>query len=608
MTLREYIAATRQLGLTRRTSAILIGLQFSGTFFESLGLGMMLPIAQIMINEKPIATLIAESRMWHVLNEIHGFLGLTLGLESLLIISFAVLLFRQTFLFLRQVYTARVYVSLTRDVRDKAFGLFLRADQTYHERVPVGEIVNDLTTELERAVSAVTAGIVLVNFFILAFAYIVLMFSVSTYMTFAVLVTLILVYLPIRMVMSRSEARGEQMTMANKSMSGFLVERLVASRLIRLCGTEGAEMTALAKRTHRQRHQYLHLSILNAITESSVEPIAIAVAFIMLYTGHSHFDLKLPEIGVFLVIIMRLMPIAKTIMMTRQGILSNLASLRTIMRRFTEMDQEREQDTGKYEFSPLTQNIYIQDLTFHYEGRDDVPALKQINLTIPAKGMTALVGPSGSGKSTLVDLLPRLRTQQQGVISFDGRDIREFTLDSLRGGISYAPQTPQIFDVTISEHVRYGKPNASEDEIREALNLAGALNFVDALPDGLNTRLGSAGIRLSGGQKQRIDLARALVRKASILILDEPTSNLDADAEAAFRDVLLHIQHKTDMTVIIIGHRLSTVQQADTIVVLHHGRIEQMGSHKELIAKSGWYADAYAKQSLDDPLDLDTAS
>jgi len=605
MTLREYLGAVRQLGMTRRTALTLVGLQLSGTFFESLGLGMMLPIAQIMIEEKPVSTMIAESRMWQALDAVHASFGLTLSLLSLLAISFIVLLFRQVFLFLRQIYTARVYITLTRDVRDQAFGLFLRADQTYHERVPVGEIVNDLTTELERALSAVTGGIVIVNFVMLAIAYVVLMFAVSTYMTIAVIATLIFGYLPIRKVMSRSEMRGEYMTAANKSMSIFLVERLMSSRLMRLCGTEQAEMAALSKRTENQRQQYQKLSVLNATTESAIEPIAIGMAFIMLYTGHSSFDLQLPEIGLFLIIIMRLMPVAKTIMMTRQSILSNLASLSALIRRLTEMSLEKEIDDGEQIFAPLVKNIVFQDLSFTYEGRENVPALKHIDLTIAANGLTALVGPSGSGKSTLVDLLPRLRTPQGGTILFDGKDIREFTLGSLRNGISYAPQTPQIFDVSISEHIRYGKHDATDSEVREAAVLAGALNFINDLPDGFDTHLGSSGVRLSGGQKQRIDLARALVRKASILLLDEPTSNLDADAEAAFRDVLMNIKKNSNMTVIMVGHRLSTVQQADTIVVLRHGKIEQAGSHENLIELGGWYAAAYAKQNLDASLSLD---
>ena len=210
--------------------------------------------------------------------------------------------------------------------------------------------------------------------------------------------------------------------------------------------------------------------------------------------------------------------------------------------------------------------------------------------------MTALVGPSGAGKSTLIDLLPRLREYQSGEILFDGVPQREFDSASLRRAISFAPQTPQIFNVTIAEHIRYGWPEASMDDVRIAARLAQAADFIEALPDGYKTMLGEGGGHFSGGQRQRIDLARAVVRRAPILVLDEPTANLDADAEGMFREALEKLRRETEITIIIIGHRLSTVMSADQIAVLESGRVTETGSHAELIASGGWYARAYMRQ------------
>src|SRR5690606_11715356 len=171
----------------------------------------------------------------------------------------------------------------------------------------------------------------------------------------------------------------------------------------------------------------------------------------------------------------------------------------------------------------------------------------------------AIVGPSGAGKSTLIDLLPRLREPTSGTIFLDDTPITEFSVVSLRSGIAYVPQTPILFNESIADHIRLGKPDATADEVRVAAELAGADEFIRALPNAYDTVIGESGIRLSGGQRQRLDLARALVRSAYILILDEPTSNLDAESEENFRRTLLQLRKRSNTTVIVVAHRLSTI-------------------------------------------------
>jgi len=234
---------------------------------------------------------------------------------------------------------------------------------------------------------------------------------------------------------------------------------------------------------------------------------------------------------------------------------------------------------------------------FRYHGTAEAAAaLDEVTLRFAAQQTTALVGPSGGGKSTLIDLLPRLRVPDSGEILFDGVPAEMFDLASLRRAIAYAPQAPQIFDGTMAAHIGYGRADADMDDIRAAAKLAGADEFIEALPDGYDTQVGESGLRLSGGQRQRLDLARALVKRAPILILDEPTSNLDAASEELFRRSLRRIRDETDITIIIIGHRLSTVRHADCIVVLRDGRVLDSGSHEDLLARPGWYEEAYAKQ------------
>ena len=207
-----------------------------------------------------------------------------------------------------------------------------------------------------------------------------------------------------------------------------------------------------------------------------------------------------------------------------------------------------------------------------------------------------MVGPSGSGKSTLIDLLPRLRSPTKGFIHVDGVNINNFTLRSVRQLISYAPQFPQIFNGTVKSHILYGKINATNEEVLEAAHLAGAESFIDKLPNGFDTILGDDAVKLSGGQRQRLDLARALVRKAPILIFDEPTSNLDAESEEIFKQVLGEIRKETNTTIIIVSHRLASIIDADKIIVLNQGKVEMSGVHSKLLSQDGWYAKAWNAQ------------
>lgn len=337
-----------------------------------------------------------------------------------------------------------------------------------------------------------------------------------------------------------------------------------------------------------------------ALLSVLVEPIILAIAFVLLHLSVNTLGLALETMVLFFFILIRLVPILKEAVMTRQSYLASLASVEVIDTRMRELDAARDPIGGDLPLRTLEQAIELREVRFHYHASaselTSTAALDGVSLTIPAHRMTALVGPSGAGKSTLVDILPRLRDPQGGKVMFDGVPQDRLEIGSLRRAIAFAPQNPQMFNVSAAEHIRYGRPDAGPDDIRAAARLAQADGFIEALPDGYDTLVGEGGERLSGGQRQRLDLARALVRRSPILVLDEPTANLDAEAERLFRDAIDRIRRETDLTVIIIGHRLSTVMAADQIAVMENGRVTETGTHDALMASGGWYARAFARQ------------
>jgi len=251
-----------------------------------------------------------------------------------------------------------------------------------------------------------------------------------------------------------------------------------------------------------------------------------------------------------------------------------------------------EKDTGSIDLCKLNQSILLSGVYYLYPDMQNY-VLENITINFKVNSLTAIVGPSGSGKSTLIDLLPRLRLPTKGLIYIDNKNYTKYKLKSIRKMISYVPQEPQMFNGTVRSHILYGKADASNDEVVMAANLAGAEEFISKLPQGFDTNLGEDAVKLSGGQKQRLDLARALVRKAPILILDEPTSNLDAESEAIFSKVISRIRDNTNTTIIIVSHRLESISDADNIIVLNHGKVESSGVHVELLRENGWYAKAW---------------
>ena len=246
---------------------------------------------------------------------------------------------------------------------------------------------------------------------------------------------------------------------------------------------------------------------------------------------------------------------------------------------------------------PVRGDIAFDDVTFHYPQRPDTAALQDFSLRVKPGETVALVGPSGAGKSTVFSMLLRFHDPQGGHLSLDGIDVRELDPSALRDAIALVPQSPTIFAASAMDNIRYGKLDASDADVRKAAESAEADDFLDALPEGFASELGERGARLSGGQQQRVAIARALLKDAPILLLDEATSALDAQSERAVQHALENLM--AGRTTLVIAHRLATILKADRIVVMEAGRIVAEGTHEQLLAQGGLYAELAKLQFLD---------
>jgi ABC-type multidrug transport system fused ATPase/permease subunit len=274
-----------------------------------------------------------------------------------------------------------------------------------------------------------------------------------------------------------------------------------------------------------------------------------------------------------------------------QKALGAIENLTEIMQSTTEHEMAQGTKTPR-----LSGKIRMEDVVFRYPQRNDVEVLKGISFSIEPQQTLAIVGSSGAGKSTIASLLLRYYQPAEGTLFFDELDAQTLDLDHLRKHLAIVPQEVLLFADTVRENIRFGKPNASDEEVEEAAKLANAWEFIQGFPDGMNTQVGDRGIQLSGGQKQRVAIARAILKNPTILILDEATSALDSESEKWVQDALDRLMG--NRTSVVIAHRLSTVRNADKIIVLQDGKVLEEGTHDQLIAQNGAYTRFVELQTL----------
>jgi subfamily B ATP-binding cassette protein MsbA len=506
--------------------------------------------------------------------------------------------FRGLMNFGQSYLTDYVGLRIINDVRNALHGHFQSLSVSFFYRHPTGTLVSRVNSDVQLLRFAITDAVAaFLKDSVSLTALVIVAFMkdwVLASMAFVVFPASVLPIIRLSRKIKRFTRRGQISTGA---LTALLQESIQGNRIVKAFGMEQYEGQRFQEENWRLLKQSLRASRTRAIVAPSMELLAsIGIGAVVWYGGWSVIGGgRTPgEFMAFMAAMFLMYGPFKGLARTYTAVQQGLAGAERVFEIFDELPEIRDRpdaQTGR----PFARAIEFHKVSFAYK---DAPVLKDIDLTIAAGQMVALVGMSGVGKSTLVDLIPRFYDVTAGKICLDGVDIRDLTVRSLRAQIGIVTQHTFLFNDTIRNNIAYGEPQRAMEDIVAAAKTANAHDFIMALPQQYDSMIGEMGMQLSGGQRQRLAIARALLKDAPILIFDEATSALDAESERLVQDALENLM--SARTTIVIAHRLSTIRKADRIVVMVDGAIAEEGTHEELLRKNGEYSRLYSLQILEE--------
>jgi len=497
----------------------------------------------------------------------------------------------------------KVGQSVIRDLRNILYTHIQSLPLSFFQKKPTGELISRILSDvalIQGAVSGVLVGILKDTcqvFFLIG-----VIFYQNWRMATISMILLPLVVYPIVNFGRRHRRLSRSSQQTTAQVSNILYETITGTRIVKAFGMEKYEVGRFAATLDTLFKIVMRNTRINAISHPLMEFLGgVGISLVVWYGGSQVLQGKSTP-GTFFSFLTALIMIyepIKGVSKINNTVQQGIAAAERV---FDILDIESEviEKEDAVELPLVKDIIEFKDIRFQYE--DNAEILKGINLRVKTGEVLAIVGSSGGGKTTLVNLIPRFYDVTSGSVSIDGTDIRDVTLKSLRSQIGMVTQQTILFNDTVLNNIAYGSTEAKMEQVREAARAAHALNFIQNLPEGFDTVIGEAGARLSGGERQRISIARAILRNAPILILDEATSSLDTESEREVQQAIENLVQSR--TTFVIAHRLSTIRNADRIIVIQDGTIVEEGTHETLLPLEGLYKKLYDMQFQDDAMEL----
>ena len=478
------------------------------------------------------------------------------------------------------------------DVRSVLFRKFQRMPLSYYDKQQTGTVMSYITNDVAVMQSAIVDNLIeLVTEGSILIGSLAMMIYLDWKLSLLTLMTIPLVGFAMKIFGRKLKRSSTVIQERVAEITSLLQESISAIRVVKSFVRESYEIKRFEEQNWRNFQAAMKNVKLSSLLTPTVEFLAaIAVTFIVWFGGYEVVNevITAGELVAFLTYAVNLANPVKRLSRVYAAIQKAMAAADRVFD-IMDLDEKITDVPGAKPLPPIKGKVEFKDITFSY--KEGQPALQHISLKAVPGQMIALVGPSGSGKSTIANLIPRFYDVDSGVITIDDHDIRQVTADSLREQIGLVPQETMLFSTSVMENIRYGRLEATDEEVIEAAKAANAEEFIKELPEGYDTKLGERGLNLSGGQRQRLAIARAILKNPRVLILDEATSALDTESEKIVQDALDNLM--VGRTSFVIAHRLSTIFNADQIFVVENGHLREHGTHEELLAAGGLYSNLY---------------
>ena len=519
------------------------------------------------------------------------------SLRRLCLIIFGVFLFKNIFLYIKNILVSYVQFSLIVRIRNMLYGHIHTLSMSYFNRKKSGELTSIMMNDVNVMQDAFTTTfqkLLVEPLNILFFGTI--LFIIDWKLSLVALLTLPLagfLYVSVGVSIRRKSKRIQEKI---ASIMHILTEVLYSIRVIKAFVTKRYEIQKFEKEGNRYFHLLFRRAKLDNLATPINEIIGVLIGVVLLWYGGMQViqteTLTSEDFLRFILILFAMLAPIKALGMVNITIQNSLAAAERVFNILDSKPDVNDKPDAK-EIESFSEEIRFDNVSFDY-GEESAPVLKNVSFSISKGSVVALVGASGAGKSTIADLIPRFYDTTSGYVKIDGEDIREIKLESLRRMMGIVSQEIILFNDTVKQNIAYGQEEIKDSNIISAAKAANAMGFIEELPNGLDTIIGERGVKISGGQKQRLSIARAIIKNPPLLILDEATSSLDTESEKLVQEAIEKLMK--DRTVLVIAHRLSTVKNADNIIVLEQGKIIEKGNHVELIDKKGKYSELYAVQ------------
>ena len=519
------------------------------------------------------------------------------SLKVLCITLLSVFFTKNLFLYIKNILLRIVELKLVKDIRDRLYKHIQTLSLGYFHKKQTGSITSIVMNDVEQL--QVALAVVFQRLFvepINILTFVTLLFIISWKLALIAIVIIPLAGITIIGIGKSIRRKSRRTQEKIAEIMQILTETLTSIRIVKAFVNEKEEVKKFTGESQNYFKLLLKRARLDLISAPVTESFGVIIGVVLLWYGGlevlSTQGVSAEDFIRFIVILFSILGPIKQMSNVNLKIQVGAASAERIFE-LLDTPPEIVEDLNPVDLKVFKNSIEFDKVHFEYNDGDSL-VLDQVTFSIKKGEVVAMVGPSGSGKSTIADLIPRFYDVTTGSIRIDGHDLRKATLASIRGNMGIVTQEVILFNDTIKNNIAYAQPNVSDDAIKQAAEAANALDFIEKSPKGFNTLIGERGVNLSGGQKQRLAIARALLKNPPILILDEATSALDTESEKKVQNAIENLMK--DRTALVIAHRLSTVQNADKIIVINEGHVVEIGTHNQLYENDGLYRRLYEIQ------------